>query len=161
MGGLYPGIEEVTAAGTFAITTDLDVEDGSYRARGRLDLEDALLNDPSKGLSVKRIALNLPFSLSTAPEEDPIPPGALTIEGIDLKGLEIPKIHARLLLAGNRLALQEPMRIELAGGSLNIPEFVLQGLGSAQRKGRAAVEIEGLDIAPLAKAMAGNAIEGG
>ena len=102
--------------------------------------------------------MNLPFSLS--PEEDPTPPGALTVEGIDLKGLEIPKLHARVLLAGNRLTLQEPMRIELAGGSLNIEEFVLQGLGSARRKGRAAVEIEGLDIAPLAKALAGKAIEG-
>ena len=29
VGGLYPGIGEVTAAGTLAITTDLDVEDGS------------------------------------------------------------------------------------------------------------------------------------
>jgi hypothetical protein len=158
VGGLYPGIQEVTAAGTLSIVTDLDVEDGSYRARGRLDLVDALLNDPSKGLSARKIDLNLPFSLS--PEEGPTPPGALTIEGVDLKGIEIPKIHARVLLAGNRLVLQEPMRIELAGGSLNIPEFVLQGPGSARRKGRAALEIDGVDLAPLAKAVAGKAIEG-
>ncbi len=161
VGGLYPGIGEVTAAGTLAITTDLDVKDGSYRARGRLDLEDVLLDDPSKGLSARKIDLNLPFSLSAAADPmPPVPPGALTIEGIDLKGLEIPKIHARVLLADNRLTLQEPMRIELAGGSLNIPEFVLQGFGSTRRKGRVAVEIEGLDIAPLAKALAGKAIEG-
>ena len=158
VGGLYSGIDEVTAAGTLAITTDLDVEDGSYRARGRLDLENALLNDPSKGLSVKKIDLNLPFSLWAAPEKTPS--GTLTIEGVDLKGLEIPKIHARVLLAGNRLELQEPARIELAGGWLNILEFVMEGLDSARRKGRAAVEIEDLDLAPLAKAAAGKAIEG-
>jgi len=158
VGGLYPGIGEVAAAGTLAVTTDLDLKDGSYRARGRLDLEDASLKDPSKGLSARKIDLNLPFSLS--PEEDPTPPGTLTVEGIDLKGLEIPKLHARVLLAGNRLTLQEPTRIELAGGSLTIPEFVLQGLGSARRKGRAAVEIDGVDLAPIAKAMAGKAIEG-
>ena len=168
VGGMYPGIQEVTAAGTLAVTTDLDVEEGSYRARGRLDLEDALLSDPSIGLSVRKIDLNLPFSLSAAPntmpprppEDDPTSPGTLTVEGIDLKGLEIPKIHARVLLAENRLALEDPVRIELAGGSLNIPEFVLQGLGSARQKGRAAVEIDDLDLAPLAKAMAGKAIEG-
>ena len=97
---------------------------------------------------------------SRPPEEDPTPPGTLTVEGVDFKGLEIPRIHARVLLAGNRLTLQEPMRIELAGGSLNIPEFVLQGLGSTRQKGRAAVEIEDVDLAPLAKAMAGKAIEG-
>jgi hypothetical protein len=168
VGGLYPGIKEMTTAGTLAVTTDLDVEGGSYRARGRLDLEDAWLKDPSKGLSARKIDLNLPFSLAASPdptpsrppEEDPKLPGALTVEGIDLKGIEIRKLHARVLLAGNRLALEEPMRIELAGGSVSIPEFVLQGLGSARQKGRAAVEIDGVDLAPLARAMAGKAIEG-
>ena len=77
-----------------------------------------------------------------------------------MKGIEIRKLHARVLLADNRLALEEPMRIELAGGSVSIPEFVLQGLGSARQKGRAAVEIDGVDLAPLARAMAGKAIEG-
>lgn len=158
VGGLYSGIEEVSTAGTIAITTDLDVEDGSYRARGRLDLEDALLDDPSKGLYVRKIDLNLPFSLSAAPEATPS--GTLRIEGVDLRGLEIPKMHARVLLAGNRLELQEPMRTELAGGWLNIPEFVMQGLGSGPRKGRATVEIEDLDLSPLSKAATGKAIEG-
>jgi hypothetical protein len=168
VGGLYPGIKEVTAAGTLAVTTDLEVDNGSYRARGRLDLEDALLKDPSKGLSVKKIALNLPFSLSAAPdttlprplEDHPTPPGTLSVEGIDFKGIEIPKIHARVLLAENRLELDDPVRIELAGGSVNISDFMLQGLGSARRKGRAALEFDEVDLAPLAKAMAGKAIEG-
>ena len=66
VGGLYPGIEELAAAGTLSITMKLDVAEGSYRARGRLDLEDALLNDPLKGLSARRIDLSLPFSLGRA-----------------------------------------------------------------------------------------------
>jgi len=168
VGGLYPGIKEVTASGTLAVTTNLDVENGSYRARGRLDLEDASLKDPSKDLCVTKIALNLPFSLSAAPDTMPpgpheghaTPQGTLTVEGITLKGIEIPKIQARVLLADNRLALDDPVRIELAGGSVNIAELVMQGLGSSPQKGRAAVEIDGVDLAPFAKAMAGKAIEG-
>jgi hypothetical protein len=169
MGGRYPGIAGMGAAGTLKIDTDLVLAHGSYRLRGTLDLENASLADPAYELSVRNIEVKLPFSLTTgsdgtaAPgpsERHPTKPGTLTVEGIDFRGIEIPKVHARALLADSSFTLQDPMRIEFAGGSVNIEALTLDGLGSARKKGKAILEIASLDLAPLARAAAGKPIEG-
>lgn len=168
VGGLYPGAGRMSAAGVLTIRTDLALEDGAYRARGEISLQEALLDDPSKALSVKSIAIQLPFSLATTadptapgnPDDDPTQPGTLSAEGIDFRGIEIPKVQGEVLLSDNRLTLLRPMQVEFAGGSVDIPDLVLADLGSGREKGRAALEIHSLDVAPLARAVAGKAVEG-
>ncbi len=166
--GMYPGIEQMAASGSLEIAGDLVVEEGAYRARGRVQLEDASVEDPSKGLTADRIAVNLPFSLaapsdSRSPgpaEADPVPPGSVHIEGIRFRGLEIPAVQVRLLLAQDSLTLVDPVHIRVADGSLRIPELSLGGLGSGRLTGRAIAALEGLDLEPLAEAVVGRAVEG-
>lgn len=168
MGGLYPEIEQMTGAGALAISTDLDVEDQAYRARGRLQLEEALVDDPSKGLSIEKVEVDLPFSLSISTDstshgpthDGPVPPGTVSIEGIDFKGLEVPKIHARIRVEEDSVTLEDPMRVEFSGGSVSITEFSLNSLGSGRPKGRATASIDSLALEPIATAVAGRAIEG-
>jgi hypothetical protein len=171
MGALYPGIAEAEAGGTVTLTAEVAIEDGLYRALGRLSLEEGSLRDPSRELSVRKMEAGLPFSLAIAPDplipapaepEDLVQPGALVLEGIELKGIEIPGIRAGLLLAGNGLRLVSPTRFALTGGSVNVDRLSLEGLGSGtgRLKGRATLEIHDLDLAPLAKAAAGMPVEG-
>lgn len=168
MGALYPGIEEMSAGGTLALEAELNLENGGYRAEGKLTLEEARFEDPSRGLAVGGIGAELPFSLFSAPgagsrgqpSEGTVRPGTLTLDGVEWKGLEIPRIRAGVLLEGNRLTMTGPVRIEVAGGSVKVEGLSFQGLGTGPRQGRASLEIEGLSLAPLAKAAADRAVEG-
>lgn len=171
LSGRYPAVETATAAGTLEITTELDLEGGPSRVRGDLLLEGASLADPSHGLSVAGIAASLPFSFEARPEARvrpgtapgaPTPSGTFTVEGIDFKGLQIPKVQARLQIAANRLTLEDPMRIEFAGGAVRIEELAVEGLGLGPglEKGRAIVEMTDLDLEPVTRALADSAFEG-
>jgi hypothetical protein len=168
MTGTVPGIEDMNGAGTLSLDGTVDFDEGAYRAHGRIALEGASLDDPSQGLSVKKIEAALPFSLVSAPApslprtpaEAPDETGALTVEGIDYKGLTIPRIHARVLVTENRLALAGPVRVAFAGGTVHLPEFALRDLGTGRPQGRAALEIDRLDLAPIAQAATGKAVEG-
>jgi hypothetical protein len=170
LGALYPGIGEAEAAGTVSLTSEVDIQGGLYRVLGRLALQEVSLQDSSKGLSVSKIGLELPFSLSAGPDSmmpspvlrSSVQPGTLVIEGINFRGLEVPGIHATLLLAGNALRLASPTRIALSGGLVNVDRFSLEGLGwgSGRLKGRATLEIDDLDLAPIVEAATGRAMEG-
>ena len=172
LGDRYPDIKGMTGAGSLEIIADVDADlgapPGSYRAHGSFSLVEAALTVPSRELSIRKVQMGLPFSLAAgrhrtdrhASDRPAAEPGTITVEGIDFRGLEIPMIHAEMLVAGDRVALQQPMRIDLAGGSVHIDELSGEGLGPGPKKAAATLEIIGLDLAPLAEALAGRTIEG-
>lgn len=168
LSGIHPVFETLDASGSLDGSVNFIESKGIVALNGQVRVRDASVSYPPEGLSAENIETDLPFSLGNLSvlkelekwTMEGATPGWIKTGNVEFKGIRIPELDIRLLLARDRAELTEPLRMRIAEGNMMIPGFFLEGLLGGKRRGRTTLEARDLSLPILTEAFFGKAIGG-
>jgi hypothetical protein len=168
LGDRWPFFQTLSGSGNLGLDADLVQKGGVFAARGRLTLRRGAAAREQWGIAVNQVEADLPFSVGTAETLNSLPGSEAAAEAggffstgpIDFRGIRIPELHARLQVLRDRVTLIDPLRVEMAGGRLEIPDLRLDGLTAGDRSGRVSLNLQDADLAVLTGGITGKPVQG-
>ncbi len=167
-GERWPVFHTLHGSGRMELRAALYQGKGPPAARGLLVMKEGSFSQESRELSVAGIQAHLPFSVGPAEAIERLPGqegaekagGKVSTGQIDFRGIRIPGVQASLQVYRDRVALMKPLKLEVAGGRLEVSDLSLDGLSAGTRNGRVSLALARADLAPLTRALLGMPVEG-
>jgi hypothetical protein len=132
---------------------------------GSLGIRAASAAMPEGSLSVKNLDVTLPFDLAYPPAEGAEhkgqKEGAINVEYIGVKGMELQDVSILLVLMGNTLSIPQDLEFEFSGGRLTVQDFRAERLLSPSMTLGFGLSLKGVDMGMLTENAFGRRISGG
>jgi len=166
--GSIAAVEDVRASGSLVADVEGMAEAGGGEARGHVLLSDLRLATTSGSFAVDDLDVDLPFDLKwrmPAGGGIEIVPGrpaagTASFASVEAAGLRLPAFVARAHVTGDAVELDEPLAVQVLGGTVTLRRLLLAELLRPSRRLEAAVEVRGIDLAEVSQAFALPPLEG-
>ena len=153
----YPVLDKFAVAGQMAFELKLEGKLDALSAAGELSLKGGDLFAKSNDWRIGPIALDLPLQIHLAESEAKAAAaprtGTLAIERIHVADQTIAPIATTLSLANNALRLQQPVRLSLFGGDIEIENLFWPDLLDDPRRVSFSADLKQLKLEDLTRAM--------
>jgi hypothetical protein len=153
----YPILDQVTVAGQMDLTARIDGTLDRLSLEGRLEVRGGNLGITSSQWHVGPINLALPFYVqwpTASSEQDvkSVPNGTLAIDSLRLGSETVPAFKIPISLRNNRLRLNQPIRLAVYGGTIEIRSLFWRDLIKDPQAFSLSVETKDLQLQKLTEA---------
>lgn len=156
--GLSARLDKLAISGASALEAVVRREAGTTRIAGTYRTSGTGLEAPGLPLSIRDVAIHLPFDLvapgPAAPPASSPASGLIHISGLQRRRLAIEEIRIPLSLVQNRLEVPDPVGVPFFGGIVHLYGVELDDVLAPDR-GRFGVRIEGVDLGRLTRRLVG------
>lgn len=145
------------ATGDIAVHSDAT----SWQTKGRLEIADGSFALKDEDLAIGSMALKLPFELHSPGDEGSSEEagfnekdfGTIQLGSLTLGPAHIAALDLAVALKENALYVKKPDQVEVLGGTLDLGEVRAKNLLSPSAELKSAFSVEGIQLAPLSRAM--------
>jgi hypothetical protein len=150
----YPLLTRVEVDGhASAVIEQILGPQGERHVTGVVDLAGVGMNASAPLLRLRGLDLHLPLDLDEGLAGEGRPQaGRVHVTSLGVGNVEIENVEIPLTIETNQIAIAEPVRIALFGGSLDITRLAATALMSAAPHASVGLALWGLDLDPLARA---------
>jgi hypothetical protein len=163
-----PYLDRIEGAGTLHFRLDGVASEDRRTAAGALEVSDLHMRGLEGDTRVEGLQLGLPFELVWGPPaEDGTRPlsgeertGSLRFDALSLGGIGFPPTSTDLTVRADSVGLEQPLRIPLMGGTLNLERLTLAKTTRAERRLESSVRLDKLSLRALTGALSGFPVDG-
>jgi hypothetical protein len=152
----FPLLNNLTIGGQLAFRSQLRGTAQDLTAEGELSLHAGELRAKSNEWEVGRVALNLPFRISTQGQKTPTEPtgvGTLTIGKFRFGSQAAGLSSVTISLSDNSLRFHQPLRVSVFGGEVIVSNLSWPDVISRPKQLYFSVETKGLQLQELTQAL--------
>ena len=163
-----PYLDRIEGAGTMHFRLDGVASEDRRTAAGALEVSDLHMRGLEGDTRVEGLQLGLPFEMAWGPPaEDGTRPlsgeertGRLRFDALSLGGIGFPPTSTDLTVRADSVGLDQPLRIPLMGGTLNLERLTLAKTTRAERRLESSVRLDKLSLRALTGALSGFPVDG-
>jgi hypothetical protein len=154
----YPILNQVTVGGRMDLTAQTNGTLDRLSVEGRLQVRGAHLRITSNQWDVDPINLALPFRVqwpaaSSEQNVKSVPNGTLAIDSLRLGSETVPAFKTPVSLRNNRLRFNQPIRLAIYGGTVEIRNLVWKDLIKDPQAFSLSIETKDLQLQKLTEAL--------